>query len=124
MIDGARYVDGGVHSPTNLDLLGGLGLDLVVVSSPMSTAGRSVSLTGGFAVRRACRALLDGEAIRVRRRGTAVVAFQPTAEDQAVMGMNAMDPRRRAAVTAQVATSTRRRLERADVRRRLEPLTR
>ena len=35
-IGGRDYVDGGVHSPTNADLLAGLGLDLVVVSSPMS----------------------------------------------------------------------------------------
>ena len=39
VINGVRYVDGGVHSPTNADLLAGLGLDLVVVSSPMSIAG-------------------------------------------------------------------------------------
>ena len=34
---GRRYVDGGVHSPTNADLLADEGLDLVVVVSPMST---------------------------------------------------------------------------------------
>jgi NTE family protein len=38
IIDGDRYVDGGVHSPTNADLVAGLGLDLVVISSPMSVA--------------------------------------------------------------------------------------
>ena len=37
-IGGVRYVDGGAHSPTNADLVAGLGLDLVVVSSPMSVA--------------------------------------------------------------------------------------
>jgi NTE family protein len=124
-IGGARYVDGGVHSPTNLDVLGGLGLDLVVVSSPMSIAGRLGSLRPGanaLPIRRACRALLDREAIGVRRRGTPVIAFQPTAEDAAVMGVNAMDPDRRAAVSQRVRESTARRLERPDVRARLEPL--
>jgi NTE family protein len=38
-INGARYVDGGAHSPTNLDLVAGLGFDLVVVCSPMSAGG-------------------------------------------------------------------------------------
>ena len=35
-IDGERYVDGGAHSPTNADLLAGLGFDTIVVVSPMS----------------------------------------------------------------------------------------
>lgn len=123
-IDEARYVDGGVHSPTNLDLLGGLGLDLVIVSSPMSIAGRPSLRSGAnpSPVRRACRALLDREAIGVRRRGTPVIAFQPTVDDVAVMGVNAMDPSRRAAVSRQVRESTARRLERADVQARLSSL--
>jgi NTE family protein len=115
-IDGVRYVDGGVHSPTNLDVLGGLGLDLVVVSSPMSQAGRNLPrATADWAVRRFCRAQLDREAAGVRRRGTPVLAFQPTAEDASLMGLNAMDPSRRAAVSAAIRVSAARRLERADV---------
>lgn len=121
-IDGDTYVDGGVHSPTNLDLVAGQGLDLVIVSSPMSMAGRGVWPRADYALRRACRAFLDREAITVRRRGTPVVAFQPTGDDAAVMGINAMDPSRRAAVARQVRASTRRRLQRADVRLRLGEL--
>jgi len=34
VIDGVRYVDGGVRSLCNLDLMAGLGLDLVIVSGP------------------------------------------------------------------------------------------
>jgi NTE family protein len=116
VIGGERHVDGGVHSPTNLDLLGGLGLDLIVVSSPMSIAGRSrPQATANWAVRRFCRAQLDREAIGVRRRGTPVLAFQPTADDAELMGVNAMDPSRRAAVAAAIRVSAARRLERADV---------
>ena len=41
-VDGKRYVDGGLHSYTNVDLMGPPAFDLVVVSSPMSgTAGWS-----------------------------------------------------------------------------------
>ncbi len=41
-VDGRRYVDGGVNSYTNADLMGPPAFDLVVVSSPMSgTAGWS-----------------------------------------------------------------------------------
>jgi NTE family protein len=122
-IAGERHVDGGVHSPTNLDVVGGVGLDLVVVSSPMSLAGRSLPrATADWAVRRWCRAELDREAVGVRRHGTPVVAFQPTAEDAALMGLDAMDPSRRAAVSAAVRASTARRLERPDVRARLAAL--
>ena len=35
-IDGEMYVDGGVHSPTNADVLDGWDLDVLLVSSPMS----------------------------------------------------------------------------------------
>ena len=38
VIDGHRHVDGGMWSIHNLDLMAELGLDLVVVSAPMSTA--------------------------------------------------------------------------------------
>jgi NTE family protein len=119
-IEGVRHVDGGVHSPTNLDLLGGLGLDLVVVSSPMSMAGRPRPRpSADWAVRRFCRAQLDQEAAGVRRRGTPVLAFQPTADDATVMGLNAMDPARRASVADRTFESTLARLRRADVRDRV-----
>ena len=42
-IDGDSYVDGGVHSPTNADVLVREDLDLVLVSSPMSISGCSIS---------------------------------------------------------------------------------
>src|ERR1019366_9481834 len=43
-IGGEVFVDGGVHSPTNADVLELCDLDLVVVSSPMSMAGRRIRL--------------------------------------------------------------------------------
>ena len=71
--------------------------------------------------RRWARLLLDGEALRLRRRRISVIAFQPMAEDTAVMGLNAMDASKRA-IAEQVHVSTLRRLERADVRERLAGL--
>jgi len=123
-IDGERYVDGGAHSPTNADVLRdpALQLDLVVISSPMSLTGRGPRLAADQPARRWSRALLDAEALRLRRRGVPVIAFQPTSEDAGVMGMNALDQRRAAPVAAQVRTSTLRRLGRADTRARLAAL--
>lgn len=121
-IDGAAYIDGGVHSPTNADVLRDVNVDLVVVSSPMSITGGGLRLAGDEAARRWSRGLLDLEARRLRRAGRAVIAFQPTPADAAVMGVNAMDPTLRAAIARQVFESTLRRLERADARERLAPL--
>jgi NTE family protein len=118
-IEGERYVDGGAHSPTNLDLVAGLGLDLIVVSSPMSSAGRGLRIAPDAVARQLFRNYLDREAMRVRRRGTPVIAFQPTAADQAVMGGNPMDASKRGPVVSRVRESTLHRLERAEVRDRL-----
>jgi NTE family protein len=121
-IDGVRYVDGGVHSPTNLDVLAGSGLDLVIVSSPMSIV-RSARPRVDLGARWSLRAYLGREARAVRRGGTDVVAFQPTAADAATMGWNGMDPRRRREVVAQAQASARRRLERPELLERLAPLS-
>ncbi|MGH8982283.1 MAG: patatin-like phospholipase family protein, partial [Acidimicrobiia bacterium] len=121
-IGGVRYVDGGAHSPTNADLLAGHGLDLVIVSSPMSVSGSLLRPSFDAPARRLTRLYLGREASRVRRAGTPVLAFQPVAADLGVMGLNAMDPSRRDAVTRQARESTRRRLERPDVRERLDLL--
>ena len=122
-IDGEAFVDGGAHSPTNADLLTAVELDLVLVSSPMSLAGRGLRLSLDQPARRWSRLLLDGEAVRLRRCGVPVMAFQPTPDDAAVMGPNAMDPARRSVVAGQARESTLRRLARADTQARLTTLT-
>ncbi len=125
-IDGETYIDGGVHSPTNADVVRRpeLALDLVLISSPMSVTGRGLRFAADQPSRRWAAALLDGEARRLRRAGVPVVAFQPTAADARVMGVNAMDPSRRAAIARQAYESTLRRLDRADTRARLAAIIR
>jgi NTE family protein len=122
-IGGAAYVDGGAHSPTNADLLANRDLDLVVVSSPMSAAGNRLRPSLDLPARRLCRFYLGQEAARIRRRGVPVLAFQPTGDDLAMMGMNAMDPARRAPVTNQARQSARKKLEREDTRALLSLLS-
>jgi NTE family protein len=118
-IGGVRYVDGGAHSPTNADLVARLGLDLVVISSPMSVADNSVRLAADQPARRLSRLTLAAEVARVRRGGTPVLTFQPTSADLDVMGLNAMDPAREAAVARQARRSARDRLGRRDARDRV-----
>ncbi len=123
-IDGDRYVDGGAHSPTNADLLAGRDLDLVIVSSPMSVTGHTNRLRPplDLPARRLCRLYLAREVGRIRRRRVPVITFQPTPADLVAMGVNAMDPARRAAVTRQAKESALRKLDRDDVRATLRAL--
>lgn len=92
-----RYMDGGVHSPTNADVLRHAGLDVVIVVSPMSAAhGSSRSADAG--VRWAAHRRLEREIGRLRAQGTEVVRFEPGPAALAVMGLNAMAEDRSAEV--------------------------
>jgi NTE family protein len=123
VIDGEAHIDGGVHSPTNADVVLDAGpLDLVLVSSPMSRQGRRPRLAPDQPMRGWAGALLDAEAARLRRRGVTVVAFQP---DEAVleqMGFDAMDPARRGAIASEAHRSATRKLARSDIAARLAML--
>jgi NTE family protein len=94
-----RYVDGGVRSTSNVDLLAGEGLDLVICLNPTSTLspGGGIHPLERFAQmnRRASGRRLGHEAKRLRAEGTEVVLIQPGDEDLAVMGRNLMSGRRR-----------------------------
>ena len=117
-VNGTRYVDGGVHSPTNADLAANIDLDLVIVSSPMSIGRKQVRIAPDQAARRLAGLALSREVTRIRKGGTPVIVFQPTAADLAAMGPNAMDESRRADVTRQARASARHLLIRRDVRDR------
>lgn len=106
-----RYVDGGMHSPTNADVVAADSLDLVVVLSPMSIgpgAGRPPDLALRLVVRR----YLAQEVRRLRRGGARVVVLQPGPADLAAMGANPMAGGKVLDVLSTVADSTRARLGR------------
>lgn len=94
MIDGDRHVDGGVHSPTNADLLVERDLDLVIVSSPMSTRRRSSRRAADAAMRRWSTLRLDTEVASLRTAGHSVVVIEPDEDTLSAMGSNPMDPTR------------------------------
>jgi NTE family protein len=121
-IGGQRYVDGGVHSTTNADLVAGERPDLVVVSAPMSAVRGAVRIGPAAAMRHVARLSLAREVAGLRARRIPVVAFQPTAADLEVMAGDSLDPRKFAPVAAVAEASARRRLARADVRERLAAL--
>ena len=110
-IGGRRYVDGGVCSVSNMDLVAGRGLDLVICLNPLTSRSEGGpaardrrlardAINGALdfipsLTRRASRGRLQREERKVRRFGTEVVIIEPTAEDHAAMGHNWMSTERR-----------------------------
>ncbi len=110
VIDGRRYVDGGVRSSTSLRSLASAGLDEVYVLAPMASilAGRPGRTTERLErrVRRVITRSVLREAEVLRAAGTRVTVLTPGPDDLAAMGVNLMDPRRRrAALNVALRTS-------------------
>lgn len=109
-IDGETYVDGGAHSPSNADIVADLGLDLVVVISTMSAPWTALRPSPNIGSRALASWVLEREVRAIRAAGTPVLVLEPTAEDLGVMGTNAMNMARRAAVAEQARATTVQRL--------------
>lgn len=108
VIDGDRYVDGGVHSASNADLLAEQGLDLVVIISPMS--GRNLSsmvrsLNGPLRI--ACKARLKREVAVLEEAGTEVLVLEPSLEEIRAMGPTLMDPTKVVNTVLQTSSAAR-----------------
>jgi NTE family protein len=88
-VDGVEYFDGGVHSPTNADVLKDRDLDLVIAVSPMSAAG-GMPRTADALLRRSAHRRLERELRILARRGTTIVRIEPAEESLAAMGLNMM----------------------------------
>lgn len=107
-IGGRRYVDGGVHSMVNLDLVAGAGLDLVVAVSPLSQAAAWGAVSPSILMRQALRVRLRAEVNALKKAGVPVVAIQPGRSITASMGLNPMDAARRGAVSRATRAGVRR----------------
>jgi NTE family protein len=98
-IGGRLYMDGGVNSVSNMDLLAGAGLDLVICLNPMSSRhqphGVRPAARIGAAIRSGYGRRLGQESRLLRDQGTRVVLLQPTARDLRAMGNNYMSGARR-----------------------------
>lgn len=97
-IRGRRYIDGGLYSQTNLDLLEEDEAEVVVCLSPMTSTYRGGWLepTGPLAslVRGDPSARLAAEVAALKAAGKRVLLLQPRAEDVRLMGYNYMSPGR------------------------------
>lgn len=98
-IGGRLYVDGGLYSAANLDLLIGAGIDLAICLNPMSSPSvavqprRLADRLQAFAEHAAHRSL-SAEADALRGSGTPVLLIEPGPEDLAAMGLNMMNRKR------------------------------
>jgi NTE family protein len=127
-IGGRRYVDGGVCSASNLDLVAGRGLDLVICLNPSSGQRGPAPLDplGWLPAmsRRASRRRLEHEERKVRRFGTRVAVIEPTAEDHDAMGLNWMSAERRRRVIETAERTVAEQLRGWELRTALEGLPR
>jgi len=118
VVDDRPYVDGGMLSPTSLDLLAGLGLDEVYVLAPMVSFAydrpRSPMALAERRWRRVTTRRVLAEAACVRDGGTDVTLLGPGSEDLAAIGANLMDPRRRRAVLETALRTSAEALRRQD----------
>jgi NTE family protein len=120
VIEGRTYVDGGLHSMSNLDLLAGCGLDSVIVLSPLSSRQRFRGWDPlnrfGDATRQAISRQLDAEISLLEAEGTQVHLLEPLADDLVAIGSNVMDDRRRARVMQTATRTTLEQLKRPQFR--------
>jgi NTE family protein len=102
VIDGRRYVDGGLRSATSAGLLAGEQLDEVYVLAPMASLAFDRPRMPHERLERRLRRLLTvsllREVGRLRSAGTKVTVLTPGPEDLAAIGANLMNPRRRLGV--------------------------
>ena len=88
--DGETYVDGGVHSPTNADVLAGRGLDLVVIASPMSVDRHAIRAKLDLSARLLWHRYVVAERRALERSGTPVLAIEPGGDALRALGVNSM----------------------------------
>jgi NTE family protein len=125
-IAGRRYVDGGLWSTSNLDILRNAELDLVICLNPTSSLHPPFAWNPAERVaavmRRASGRRLGSERKKLVAAGTEVVLVQPTAEDHAAMGPNLMSTRNRNPVIQTAIRTVREQLRAPGVREMLRDL--
>ncbi len=109
VIGGTEYVDGGVHSITNADVLRGEGLDTVIVVSSMSASHGNAYGADGL-IRRRIHRRMEHEVSRLEAEGVAVIRLEPGGESRRVMGLQPMAEDRGPRVIETAYEETRKRI--------------
>jgi NTE family protein len=88
--NGKTYVDGGVHSPTNLDVAARFGCDVIIAVAPMAYDPNEDVPIGRRLTRRIGYRSLANEAVMAKARGADVLLIRPDLQDVRVQGINPM----------------------------------
>lgn len=98
-IGDARYLDGGITSPTSADLLANSDVDEVVIITPMASRKLDRPATLAHRAERLMRKIMTArvtsEIAQLERSGKQVLWLDPSPEDLHAFGYNMMDPKRR-----------------------------
>lgn len=117
-VAGRRYVDGGVRSGANLDLLAGEPLDIVICLNPLSSRpGAAAGLL--WPVRALLHRQLVPQVRAVERAGAQLVVLEPDGRSIDLIGLNPMSRRRVEEVGVAAAIEAREHLRRPEVSRAL-----
>jgi NTE family protein len=106
-IEGRRYVDGGVRSGTSADLARKSGAQHVLVLAPL--------VRGNAGLARLMFQMLEAEIALLREAGIEVALVTPSREDARVLGLDFMDPKKRADAVRLGLEAGRREAERAEL---------
>jgi len=94
VLHGRRYIDGGVHSPSNADVLSRRRPGVVICLNPLSSSG---AVAGGSwfdrlaeSIRGISGSYLERETQLLKSGGSEVLVLQPSATDVNLMGFNLM----------------------------------
>jgi NTE family protein len=118
---GRRYVDGGVHTGANLDLVAGEALDVVICLNPLSS--RPGATRGVYwPVRTLLHRQLVPQMRAVERSGARLVVLEPDGRSIDLIGLNPMSRRGVEEVGLAAAVEVGAHLRRPAVRARLEAL--
>jgi NTE family protein len=128
-VDGERFLDGGVKSSTNADVLAVNGrqpaatsapskaagkgaarrprLELVLVVAPMASHGATPRLGLDAALRQRVRRQIAAELAPLRAEGTRTLVLAPGPETRALIGLDFMEDRREIVAAALLETGAR-----------------
>src|SRR5690349_15939804 len=114
------YIDGGVASSTNIDLLHGRRLDLVICTLPLSPMRAVARRTPSMRFRALLQRRLMRQIKEVEDAGTRVVLIEPEGAAADLIGLNFMNRSRSRAVAHAAARTVHERLRESDTRQLLE----
>ncbi len=103
--DGTAFIDGGMRSPNNADLLRGRDLDIIVVISPQSAPQWPMRSPLQTVLRAGSTRRTRSEISELRRNGTDVMVIEPPEWVRSIIGLNPMDASRMTQVFAASAAA-------------------